>query len=232
MEATERELMNVNSPTQGSQHLLRMAVNSRPAVLLAALRESGAIERREGVVWHSPLPPRHLEYRDGAVLRELSLDNRIRSPPAQFWPLRGPVWDGLGTAGVDRPILVEAKVHIPEAVSRVKASSETSNRLIQKSLALAQRHYTRKNKEDWSAPFYQYANRLAHQYWLREMNKIPSSLVFLYFTNAEEMKGPQTEQEWLGAIRLIHAALGLPEKLDKFGVYHAFLDAKQALAGG
>ena len=39
------------------------------------------------------------------------------------------------------------------------------------------------------------------------------------------MKGPQTQQEWLGAIRLIHAVLGLPEKLDKFSVYHAFVDA-------
>jgi hypothetical protein len=194
----EKELIKVNSPRQGSQYLLRMAVNSRHDLLTDALRQCGALDRREDVVWHSPLAPQNLEYRDGAALRALSLDKRIRVPLANFWPSRGPVWDALGTTGADRPISVEAKAHIPEAVSRVKAGSEASKRLIQKSLALAQRHYTRKNKEDWSAPFYQYANRLAYQYWLREQNKIQSSLVFSYCTNAKDMKGPETREEWFG----------------------------------
>ena len=43
------------------------------------------------------------------------------------------------------------------------------------------------------------------------------------------MKGPETREEWLGAIRLVHAVLGLPEKLEKFGVYHAFLDSRALL---
>lgn len=231
LDATEKELIKVNSPTQGSQYLLRMAVNSRPDLLTDALRDSGAINSREDVVWHSPLPPKYLEHRDAAAVRALSLEERIRSPLVAFWPSRGPVWDALGTAGVDRPILVEAKAHIPEAVSRIKASSDASKRLIQKSLTLAQRHYAKKNKEDWSAPFYQYANRLAYHYWLREQNKIQSSLVFLYFTNAKDMNGPKTQQEWLGAIRLIHAVLGLPETMNDFDIHHAFLDARQATIG-
>ena len=178
------------------------------------------------VVWHSPLPPKHLESsRCCSRACAISREPHPLTSCLDFWPSLGPVWDALGTAGADRAVLVEAKAHIPEAVSRVKASSEASKRLIQKSLALAQRHYTRKNKEAWSAPFYQYANRLAYQYWLRELNRIESSLVFLYFTNAKDMSGPKTQQEWLGAIRLIHAVLGLPDRLDKFGVYHAFLDA-------
>jgi hypothetical protein len=218
----------VNSPTQGSQNLLRMAVNSRSDLLTVALRNSGALDPREDVAWRSPLASEYLEYRDGAALRALSLHERIRVPLANFWPSPGPVWDALGTAG-DRPILVEAKAHIPEVISRVKASSDKSKRLIQRSLGLAQRHYARKNKEDCSGPFYQYANRLAYQYWLREKNKIQSSLVFLYFTHAKDMKGPETREEWLGAIRLVHAVLGLPEKLEKFGVYHAFLDSRALL---
>ncbi len=218
----------MNSPTQGSQYVLRMAVNSQPDMLAVGLRESGALDGREDVLWHSPLPPKHLEHRDGAALRALSLHRRIRVPLVDFWPSRGPVWAALGTAGADRPILIEAKARIPEAVSRVKASSEASKRLIEKSLSLAQRHYTRKNKEDWSAPFYQYANRLAYQFWLRELNKIQSSLVFLYFINAKDMNGPKTKEEWRGAIRLIHAVLGLPATLERFSMYHAFLDVKQA----
>ena len=41
------------------------------------------------------------------------------------------------------------------------------------------------------------------------------------------MDGPSTEEEWQGAIRLTHAALGLPADLEGFGVYKAFLDARQ-----
>jgi hypothetical protein len=206
--------------------LLRAAVNNRPELLRAALRESGALGRREDVVWHSPLASEsHREYRDGAAVRALGLEKRINAPLAHFWPSRGPVWDALGTSSEGRPILLEAKAHIPESVSREKATSKDSKRRISASLALTRRHYTRKSEADWGAPFYQYANRLAYQYWLREQNGIESSLVFLCFTNAVDMKGPATKQEWLGAIRLIHAVLGLPADLNC--VNHAFLNARK-----
>jgi hypothetical protein len=77
--------------------------------------------------------------------------------------------------------------------------------------------------------FYQYANRLAHQYYFRQLNGIESTLVFLYFTNAVDMDGPATEEEWHGAMRLIHTILGLPADLSRFGVYHAFLDARDVV---
>jgi hypothetical protein len=221
----------MKSETRGSQYLLRRAVNQQPELLRSALRESGALGKREDVVWHSPLlAESHREYRDGAAVRALGLDARITSPLASFWPSRGPVWDALGRSSDGRPVLVEAKAHIPEAVSREKASAAASKKLIDTSLTLARGHYTRKNKEDWSSPFYQYANRLAFHYWLREENEIESTLVFLYFTNAVDMEGPKTHQEWLGAIRLIHAVLGLSDDVSKFGVHHAFLDARQLVA--
>jgi hypothetical protein len=179
-------------------------------------------------VWHSPLlAESHREYRDGAAVRALGLETRIISPLTRFWPARGPVWDALGRSSEGRPVLVEAKAHIPEAVSREKATAASSKKLIGTALALARAHYTRKNNEDWSSPFYQYANRLAFHYWLREENEIESTLVFLCFTNAVDMEGPKTKQEWQGAIRLIHAVLGLPADLTTFGVHHAFLDARQ-----
>jgi hypothetical protein len=216
--------------TQGSQYFLRKAVNQQP-VLRDALRESGALQVREDVSWHSPLLDKsYQEYRDGAALKALGLENRVVAPLADFWPARGPVWDALGTSSQGRPILVEAKAHIPEGVSREKATALTSKRLIGASLALARGYYTRKSESDWRTPFYQYANRLAYQFWLRKQNGISSSLVFLYFTNAVAMNGPSTKQEWQGAIRLIHAVLGLPADLTVFGVYDAFLDASE-LAG-
>jgi hypothetical protein len=94
--------------TQGSQYLLRRAVNQRPEVLRSALRESGGLGKREDVVWHSPLDEEsHREYRDGAALRALGLEAQIILPLARFWPSRGPVWDALGRSSEGRPVLVE-----------------------------------------------------------------------------------------------------------------------------
>jgi len=45
----------MKSPTQENQLLLQRAINQRPELLRAALRESGAVGRREDVTWHSPL---------------------------------------------------------------------------------------------------------------------------------------------------------------------------------
>ena len=78
----------------------------------------------------------------------------------------------------------------------------------------------------WSNVFYQYANRLAHHYFLTEANGLPSALVFLYFVNAYDMLGPMSEEEWHGAVRLIHAVLGLPKDLKRYGVFDAFLDVR------
>ena len=67
-------------------------------------------------------------------------------------------------------------------------------------------------------------NRLAHHYLLNEINKVPSVLVFVYFTGATEMSGPEDKREWRGAVRLLHAALGLPARLESRGVLEAFVD--------
>jgi hypothetical protein len=225
---SRREANEIVVAVNGSQRLLQLAVNHRPELLLSALRRSGAIGRRESLRWVSPLASEnHCEYRDGAALEKLGLGQRIRKPLAEFWPARGCVWDALAVAGELRPVLIEAKAHIPEAVSPGTRASERSRALIEGSLALAKRHFSPRSKADWTGHFYQYANRLAHQFYFRTLNGIESSLVFLYFTNAVDMDGPATEEEWHGASRLIHAVLGLPADLSSFGVHHAFVDARQ-----
>jgi hypothetical protein len=35
-----------------------------------------------------------------------------------------------------------------------------------------------------------------------------------------------TQEEWHGAVRLIHAVLGLPKDLSPHGVYDVFVDAR------
>jgi len=180
-------------------------------------------------MWRSPLENDHfLEYRDATALDKVGIPNAsLKRRLEQFWPARGPVWDALGITSEGHSLFLEAKAHIPEAATpATKATAEASLKLINKSLTQARKFYAPRATANWSKLFYQYANRLAHHYFLRRVNGVPSLLVFLYFVNADDMLGPMSEEEWHGAVRLIHAVLGLPKDLRSYGVFDAFLDAK------
>jgi hypothetical protein len=220
---------DVTIASAGSQKWIQTAVNQKPNLLLGALQCSGAIGPGTAVTWASPLESDdYCEYKDSAALDRVGVKGAgLKIPLADFWPARGPVWDALGITSDGRPMLVEAKAHIPEAASPAsKASSPKSIELISKSPEDARKFYSPRAKAKWNDLFYQYANRLAHQYFLKKLNGVESVLVFVYFLNADDVLGPMSEKEWSGAIRLIHAVLGLPKDLRAFGVYDAFLDAR------
>ena len=65
---------------------------------------------------------------------------------------------------------------------------------------------------DWSRCFYQYANRIAHLYFLKkEVNGIDAVLVFLYFVGDDTRPGvkPVSREGWEAAIALANEHLGL-----------------------
>jgi hypothetical protein len=124
-------------------------------------------------------------------------------------------------------ILVEAKAHIPETLSPPSQAGEASRARIQAALEEARKFYAPRSSKVWFEHFYQYCNRLAFQYFVAHLNRLPSKLVFLDFYNAAEMNGPRSPDEWRGATRLIHAFLGLPESLEAHGVHHAYLDVRR-----
>jgi hypothetical protein len=210
----------------GSQRWLQTVINRKPELLLSALRRSGAITTRTSVVWHSPLEADGFrEYRDRDALVKAGITN-LEKPLRSFWPARGPVWDAIGITSAGSPLFIEAKAHIPEAASPGTKASPISRALIDQSLTEARGFYAPRARTIWSNLFYQYANRLAHQYFLKQLNGIPSILVFLYFLNAEDMLGPMSEDEWHGAVRLIHAVLGVPKNLNRYGVFDVFVDVR------
>ena len=210
----------------GSQRLLQVAVAQHPDLLNKALQKAGAIKESEKVSWTSPLEvDQFKEFRDNAVLKKIRVSNSITYPLSKFWPRRGPVWDATGITSSGRPVLLEAKAHIPETASLASGASPKSMDLIEASLEAARKHYAPRSSSVWSGTFYQYANRLAHQYYLQKLNNIQSILIFLNFINATEMDGPASELEWEGAIRLLHAVLGLPKNLERHDIYHAYIDA-------
>jgi len=219
--------MSTTFASAGSQRWLQIAVAKAPGLIDEALQCAGAIDADDSVQWKSPLASENFaEYRDGEVLCRLGISELPKRSLAEFWPRRGPVWDALGVSRNGLIILVEAKAHIAEAASPRSMASEVSLAHIRRSLEEARNFYAPRAKADWSQSLYQYANRLAFQYLFARLNDLPSRLVFLDFCNATDVGGPESEAEWRGATRLMHALLGLPADLTRHGVYHAYVDAR------
>ena len=123
-------------------------------------------------------------------------------------------------------ILVEAKANIPEMVSPgTDAKNPQSIKKIRNSLAEVKKYLSVSNTIDWTGTFYQYVNRIAHLYYLREKNKIKAYLLFIYFINDITVHGPKTKDEWLGAIQTMECYLGLAKnyKLRKY-IHDIFID--------
>jgi hypothetical protein len=179
------------------------------------------------IKWLSPLKnDGYAEYRDKAFVELLGID-LPKCKLSEFWPRGGPQWDGLGRADDGTVFLVEAKAHISETISHLAAKSPISERKILASLQQTKDYLNVKTPNDWASPFYQYANRIAHLYLLRVLNGIPAYLVFVYFLKDEIMGGPKTEEEWIGALKLLHAYLGVGRnKLGRFMI-DVFIDVRE-----
>lgn len=209
----------------GSQRWLQIAIDQHHQIIDGAIQRTLGLSMADQIEWISPLrDDQFKEYRDMESLQRLGVRSLPKRNLKDFWPQRGPVWDSLAKTTSGQLIFIEAKAHIAEMASQGTKAMPMSLDLIQRSLAEARKFYAPKATADWSGTFYQYANRLAHHYLFKEINKLASHLVFLYFINAHDVNGPVSEWEWKGAIKLLHAAIGLkPGKLPE-GVHEVFID--------
>ena len=199
--------------TRGSLKWIQVLVNQHADLLDRLVHESCGLASDEVIEWVSPLADdEYAEYRDTSFLRRLGVELR-RWPLREFWPRRGPQWDALGRTDQGTVFLVEAKANIPEFVSDASgAKSPTSIALIDDSLNHVQRFLRVDTGIDWSSKLYQYANRIAHLYLLRELNRLPAYLLFIYFVGDKDVDGPRTAGEWKAAIEVAERVLGLPAR--------------------
>ena len=167
-------------------------------------------------VWVSPLDHQNYrEYRDGAFLEALGLSN-LKQQSGGFWPRPGPYWDALATVigKGEKPgvILLEAKSHLKELGNPSYACGANGKGLdkIISSLSNVKTALGVERTANWLGCYYQYANRLAHLYWLNEEG-IPTWMVFLYFIGDQEQHGPNTVAEWKTKLTEIKTEMGLPE---------------------
>jgi hypothetical protein len=205
--------MRVEQPRgiKGSLKWMQRSVAERWPTLeqpiLAKLPGARAID------WRSPLESdAFAEYRDTSWLRVMELD-RLSPGLASFWPARGPQWDALALTDTGVVLLCEAKAHIDEFVSPPSQASPASRSLIDASIlaTAAALGVPEQNQSQWLTHFYQYANRLAHLWWLRE-NEVDAKLVLIGFVGDREMPGMTTPEAWEAAYLIADRILGLPKR--------------------
>jgi hypothetical protein len=200
---------------RGSQKWIQKLVNDMPNLLDTQIRKKLKLSEEEDIRWLSPVKDDdYAEYRDQGFIDLLGIKlNKICLE--DFWPRGGPQWDALGKSDSGKLFLVESKSHISELSSSIRARDNSLQRICQ-SLKETKDFLNSNAEVDWSRGFYQYVNRLAHLYLLRQ-NDLPAYLVFVYFLNDSEMAGPATIDMWKGAIELLHTYLGITRhKLQKY----------------
>ncbi len=211
---------------KGSQKWIQKLVNEKPDLLNSLIRTQLDLPETDTITWVSPIAEDgYAEYQDQAFFDLLDI-KLSKISLSDFWPSRGPVWDGLGKSETGKVFLVEAKSHISEVLSPGTGAGVKSLRKIKKSLDETKSFLNSNSEHDWTSTFYQYTNRLAHLYLLRTLNVIPTYLVFVYFVNDKEMNGPQSIDEWNGALSLLKSYLGISRhKLSKY-ITDIFIDVE------
>ena len=214
------------SDSHGSLKDIQVLINERKELFDKKISE--LLKREVNVEWKSPLKnDQYAEYRDEDFLKVLNIDSKITSPLEDFWPKRGPQWDALG---IENEIfyLVEAKANLPEVVSPPTGAGSESKSKILDSFSEVKEYLNINNSIDWSGTFYQYANRIAHLYYLRVLNGINAYLINVYFINDNSVKGPKTIDEWKGALTILKHYLGIPQnnRLAKY-MLDVFIDINE-----
>lgn len=151
-----------------------------------------------------------------------------------FWPQTGNMhnWDAVGVRKTDAGeeyLLVEAKAHIKELNTKCGARDQRSIQIIEEALRATRKEFgaDETKASNWLNRYYQYANRLAVLYFMRE-HDIPAHLVFICFLGdsfpaRSNIKCPKTEAPWHKALADVHKRLGLSDAgLYKERVHHLY----------
>jgi len=207
---------------KGSQFLLQKFVNDYSDSLNQHILSSSSsllafLGGDMKITWKSPLVGEdYYEYRDdflSAYYVEKEQASIVMQKIRQYWPKNGPVWDGIAVVeGKNEKkglLLVEAKAHIDETISRIQATSPVSIEKIRKSILLAQEGFRSSAEIDpWLDEYYQLANRLTFLYLLNRKFAIPTWLVLANFVDDRSYK-PTSLYTWLQHYQAVFQTLGI-----------------------
>jgi hypothetical protein len=217
--------------TSRSEHWFRLAVSDYTQMLNEKVRHAFGLAYEEQIEWLSPLrADDYAEYYDQDFLDCLGAHSP-HVPLDRFWPSSGPRWDGLARTASKKYIMVEAKAYPAEAKTACRAKDGSSLALISASLEEAKRYFKADPDAVWQRPYYQYANRLAHLYFMRELNQLDAYLLFVNFADAPDVPSPCSEEKWVRESAAIERALGLPVGTKRQGVATMIWSVPSMLSG-
>lgn len=209
----------------GSQRWVQYYVNYRQNELSDTILQSQD-SLRGSLQWVSPLESDGFtEYRDEAFLACVGL-SQLAAQFQAFWPRNGPCWDALAIVrrdGENGVLLVEGKSRPDEFFGDGCRAGGRSRSCIEQTLAATKAWLGVDPQADWLGCLYQFANRLAHVYLLRERFGVPAWLVNICFT--ADPHSPTTLAQWQAALPAMHTELGL--KTDPPFVSTVFLPAEE-----
>ena len=151
-------------------------------------------------------------------LNFLTSEHAVQKAWRAWWPQSGNVhnWDAIGRLqrdGTSEWLLIEAKGNIEELRQSTGAKPISQGgglEQIQDRLGETQKAVGLTGEQDWTKPYYQYANRLAFLYFL-EQQGVAARLMFVYFTGdaTSSQTCPISAEEWYPHLHQMKSHLGL-----------------------
>jgi hypothetical protein len=198
-----------NGIVKGSKLQIRRLINVDPQRIEEQLRKEIPGWGTAEFDWRSPLvSEQYREYCDGKFLAALGLEDYSEALVGSFWPHRGPNWDALARVALPHPavLLIEAKSHRSEMASCYGGGRE-SLKIIEAAFHKTRQWLQPQNRREWTSPFYQFANRLAHLYFLRKECGLEAWLAHVYFTG--DPYYPTSREQWEDWLREVRFELGI-----------------------
>jgi ribosomal protein L30E len=212
-----------NSNGRGSLKCIQHLINEKPKHINSLITTHFPDLANDNISWLSPLKDDDFaEYKDYSFLHKIGATSSSIQLK-DFWPKSGPQWDALAKTKSGKVILVEAKANISEIKKSGTKAKEVSKNLIKKSLSDVKQYLEITNDVDWSSTYYQYTNRIAHLFYLRERCKIPAYLINIYFVNDKTHIATKREKFEI-ALKKLKKHLGVSShKLDNY-MMEAYID--------
>ncbi|SFF80098.1 hypothetical protein SAMN05216353_10992 [Halobacillus alkaliphilus] len=183
------------------------------SILMSSPSLISFMDKSKNMNWYSPLEnENYKEYRN----EFLELDDEWKSAKSQmelYWPAQGPRWDGIamvqGKDGMKGLVLVEAKAHVQEMRSKLKATDPQSVDLIERTIREIKAVFgSESSMHPWLNQYYQLSNRLAYMYLLNEKLKIPTWLALVNFVDDGSHK-PTSVNQWMDHYQEVFAELDI-----------------------
>lgn len=185
------QLTNDKNVAKGSKLLIQHYVNNKTSdfnklILMNSPSLLSFIDKELSITWNSPLKENNYKEYRNEFLEQFNQWTDKRSELEKYWARKGPQWDGIATiegkGNQKGLLLVEAKAHVNEMKSKIKAVDSDSKSLIETTLKeVMEKLQSNASLDVWLNHYYQLTNRLAYLYIMNEKLGIPTWLVLCNF---------------------------------------------------